>query len=53
MNDVLLTLAMLAAFVLIGTGIWMLVKGVGTWLKAALMIAAGCVTIFNVWVSSI
>ena len=53
MMDVLLALAMLAAFALIGTGLWMLAKGVGTKLKAGLMIAAGAVTVFNVWVSSV
>ncbi len=52
MTDVLLAVAMFAALALIGTGVWMLVKGVGTRLKAGLMIAAGLVTIFNVWVST-
>ena len=46
-----LTAAMFAAFALIGTGVWMLVKRVGTPLKAGLMIAAGAVTIFNVWIN--
>lgn len=53
MTDLLLGLAMLAAFALIGTGLWMLAKGVSTRLKAGLMIAAGVVTIFNVWVSTV
>ena len=53
MTDLLLGLAMLAAFALIGTGAWMLAKGVGTRLKAGLMIAAGLVTIFNVWVNTV
>lgn len=53
MNDILIGLAMLAAFALIGTGLWMLAKGIGTRLKAGLMIAAGAVTIFNVWVSTV
>lgn len=48
-----LTAAMFAAFALIGTGGWMLVKRVGTRLKAGLMIAAGAVTIFNVWVNTL
>ena len=48
-----LTAAMLAAFALIGTGVWMLIKRVGTKLKAGLMIAAGVVTIFNIWVNSL
>ena len=48
-----LTAAMFAAFALIGTGVWMLVKRVGTRLKAGLMIAAGVVTIFNVWINSL
>ncbi len=52
MTDVLLGIAMLAAFALIGTGLWMLGKRVGTPLKAGLMIAAGVVTIFNVWVNT-
>lgn len=53
MNDILLGLAMLAAFALIGTGFWMLAKRVGTKLKAWLMIAAGTVTIFNVYLSTL
>jgi multisubunit Na+/H+ antiporter MnhC subunit len=53
MTDVLMALAMLAAFALIGTGVWMLVKRRGTRLKAGLMIAAGLVTIFNVWVNAV
>lgn len=53
MTDVLVTLAMFAAFALIGTGAWMLIKRVGTRLKAGLMIAAGAVTIFNVWIASL
>ena len=52
MQDVL-TAAMFAAFALVGTGVWMLVRGVGTRLKAGLMIAAGVVTIFNVWINSL
>ena len=53
MMQALVTAAMLAAFALIGTGVWMLVKRVGTRLKAGLMITAGVVTIFNVWVNSL
>ena len=53
MTDVLVAVAMFAAFALIGTGLWMLAKGVGTRLKAGLMIAAGVVTIFNVWVNTV
>ena len=53
MTDVLVTIAMLAALALIVTGGWMLVKGVGTRLKAGLMIGAGVVTIFNVWVNTV
>ncbi len=48
-----LTAAMLAALALIVTGGWMLARGVGTRLKAGLMIAAGLVTIFNVWVATV
>lgn len=53
MMQAALTAAMFAAFALIGTGVWMLVKRVGTRLKAGLMIAAGVVTIFNVWINSL
>ena len=53
MMQAAITAAMFAAFALIGTGIWMLVKRVGTRLKAGLMIGAGAVTIFNVWVNSL
>lgn len=53
MMQAALTTAMFAAFALIGTGVWMLVKRVGTRLKAGLMIAAGVVTIFNVWINSL
>ena len=53
MMQAALTAAMFAAFALIGTGVWMLVKRVGTRLKAGLMIAAGAVTIFNVWINSL
>ena len=53
MMQAALTAAMFAAFALIGAGVWMLVRGVGTRLKAGLMIAAGAVTIFNIWVNSL
>ncbi|QXQ05227.1 hypothetical protein KX816_13215 [Sphingosinicellaceae bacterium] len=53
MTDILVAVAMFAAFALIGTGLWMLAKGVGTRVKAGLMIAAGVVTIFNVWVNTV
>ena len=53
MMQAALTAAMFAAFALIGTGVWMLVKRVGTRLKAGLMIAAGAVTIFNLWVNTL
>ena len=53
MMQAALTAAMFAAFALIGTGVWMLAKRVGTRLKAGLMIAAGVVTIFNVWVNTL
>ncbi len=53
MMQAALTAAMLAALVLIVTGGWMLARGVGTKLKAGLMIAAGVVTIFNVWVATV
>ena len=53
MMQAAITAAMFAAFALIGTGAWMLAKRVGTKLKAGLMIAAGVMTIFNVWVNSL
>jgi len=51
-TDLFITIAMFAALALIVTGGWMLAKGIGTRLKAGLMIAAGLVTIFNVWVNT-
>ena len=51
MSDVLIAVAMLGALALIGTGGWLLVQGRGSRLRAGLMVAAGCVTIFNVWVN--
>ena len=53
MMQAALTAAMVAALALMGTGGWMLVRGVGTKLRAGLMIAAGVVTIFNVWVATV
>ena len=53
MTDVIRILVMFAAFALIGTGLWMLSKQVGTRFKATLMILAGVVMILNVWISSL
>ena len=52
MTDALLALAMCAALLLIAVGGWTLVRGRGSRLKAGLMVAAGLVTIFNVWVNT-
>lgn len=45
----LLTLAVLASFALIGGGAWQLSRRPGDRRRAWLMIAAGAVTLFNVW----
>ncbi len=50
-SDAMLTLAMLAAFALILGGLWLFRAPGGNRVKAGLMIGAGLVTIFNVWIS--
>jgi len=52
-SDVMLSFAMLAAFVLIAGGLWLLRAPGGNRLKAGLMVAAGVVTIFNVWINTL
>lgn len=52
-SDAMLTLAMLAAFALILGGLWTFRAAGGNRLKAGLMIAAGLVTIFNVWINTL
>lgn len=52
-SDAMLTLAMLAAFALILGGLWLIRAPGGNRLKAGLMIAAGLVTIFNVWINTL
>jgi flagellar biogenesis protein FliO len=52
-SDAMLSLAMIAAFALILAGIWLIRAPGGNRLKAGLMIAAGLVTIFNVWVNTL
>ncbi|WP_439534761.1 hypothetical protein [Polymorphobacter sp.] len=49
----MLSLAMVAAFILIGGGFWLIRAPGGNRLKAGLMIAAGVVTLFNVWVNTL
>jgi hypothetical protein len=48
MRDILLTLAVACIFALIGFGIWGL-RQRGPKLKPALMILAGLVMLFNLW----
>jgi hypothetical protein len=52
-SDAMLSLAMLAAFALIVAGLWLVRAPGGNRLKAGLMIAAGLVTIFNVWINTL
>jgi hypothetical protein len=52
-SDAMLTLAMLAAFALILGGLWLLRAAGGSRVKAGLMIGAGLVTIFNVWINTL
>lgn len=52
-SDAMLTLAMLAAFALMLGGLWLIRAPGGNRLKAGLMIAAGLVTIFNVWINTL
>ena len=52
-NQTLTTIAMLAAFALIGGGVWALTRPGISRLKAALMVAAGLVVLFNVWINTL
>ncbi len=52
-SNAMLTLAMLAAFALILGGLWLIRAPGGNRLKAGLMIMAGLVTVFNVWVNTL
>jgi hypothetical protein len=52
-SDAMLTLAMLAAFALILGGLWLFRAPGGNRLKAGLMVGAGLVTIFNVWINTL
>ncbi len=52
-GDAFLAIAMLAAFALILGGLWLLRAPGGNRVKAGLMIGAGLVTIFNVWVNTL
>jgi hypothetical protein len=49
MTNTLLAFGVIAAFALIGAGVWGL-RQAGPKLKPWLMIAAGLVTLFNIWV---
>jgi hypothetical protein len=42
-----------AAFALIATGIWLLRQSGGNRLKAALMVLAGIVILFNAWLNTL
>lgn len=52
-SNAMLTLAMLAAFALILGGLWVFRAPGGNRVKAGLMVGAGLVTIFNVWVNTL
>lgn len=52
-SNAMITLAMLAAFALVLGGLWLLRAPGGNRLKAGLMIAAGLVTVFNVWINTL
>ena len=52
MTEALLSIAVLAAFALIGRGVWLLWRRRGKPLNAWLMIGAGTVLLVNVWVGS-
>ena len=53
MTEALLSVAVLAAFALIGRGGWMLWRRRGKPLNAWLMIGAAVVLLINVWVGSV
>jgi len=51
--ETLLGIAVLAAFALIGGGIWALVRRRGKPLNAALMIGVGLIVLVNVWLNTL
>lgn len=51
--SILLGLSAAAAFALIATGMWLLRQPGGNRLKAALMIVAGIVIMFNGWINNL
>lgn len=51
--SILFGFAAAAAFALIATGIWLLRQPGGNRLKATLMMLAGVVILFNVWINSL
>ena len=51
--SMLLGLSAAAAFALIATGIWLLRQPSGNRTKAALMVVAGLVILFNGWINSL
>ncbi len=51
--SILLGLAAGAAFALIAAGVWLLRQPGGNRVKAALMIVAGLVILFNGWINSL
>ena len=51
--SILLGLSAAAAFALIATGIWLLRQPGGNCTKAALMVVAGLVILFNGWINSL
>lgn len=52
MTEALLSVAVLAAFALIGRGVWLLWRRRGKPLNARLMIGAAVVLLINVWLGS-
>ncbi len=52
MTEALLSAAVLAAFALIGRGVWLLWRRRGKSLNAWLMIGAAMVLLINVWLGS-
>lgn len=51
--SIIFGLAAAAAFALIATGIWLLRQPGGNRLKAALMVLAGIVILFNAWLNTL
>lgn len=52
-GSLLLGLSAAAAFALIAMGIWLLRQSGGNRVKAALMVVAGLVILFNGWINSL